>query len=144
MSFRWDEESKNKLREFWASGLSSSLIGKEMGLTKNSIIGAANRMKLTPRPSPIGGAARPITKTLIALKAQEKPVEAFEISAPVVAAKPKKILHMPGSVAVKACRFPNGDPRKSNFRFCGNPTREGKPYCAACCEVAYIRPMRAA
>lgn len=132
MSFRWDEESKNKLREFWAGGLSTHLIGKEMGLTKNAIIGAAHRMKLPPRPSPI------VRKT------KEKPVEAFEISAPVVAAKPKKILHMPGSVVVKVCRFPSGDPRKSNFRFCGNPTREGKPYCAACCEVAYIRPMRAA
>jgi GcrA cell cycle regulator len=80
MPFNWDEESKNKLREFWSGGLSASLIGKEMGLTKNSIIGAANRMKLPPRVKPPAFTARSCVS-----KKQEQPVEAVENPAPVVA-----------------------------------------------------------
>lgn len=139
MPFNWDEESKNKLREFWSSGLSASLIGKEMGLTKNSIIGAANRMELPPRVKPPAFTARSRVS-----KKQEQPVEAVENPTPVVAERLKRILYTPGSVIIKACRFPSGDPRKPGFRFCGKPTVTGKPYCPACCNIAYIKPMRAA
>lgn len=145
MSFNWDEKSKNKLREFWASGLSTSLIGKEMGLTKNSIIGAAHRMKLTPRPSPIASTVRSYARVLSVHKKQERPVEAVKAPAPAVAkVEPKKAPHRPVSVAMRACCFPSGDPSKSNFRFCGKPAVTGKPYCAACCSIAYVKPSRAA
>lgn len=139
MPFNWDEESKNKLREFWASGLSASLIGKEMGVSKNSIIGAANRMKLPPRAGPAAFAALSSSS-----KSQEKPVEAVQTPAPVVAVTLNRILYTPGNATMKTCRFPSGDPKKFNFRFCGKPAVTGKSYCLACCKIAYIKPSRAA
>jgi GcrA cell cycle regulator len=151
MPFNWDEESKNKLRELWAGDLSASLIGKEMGLTKNSIIGAANRMKLPPRVTPPAFTARsgvlkkqeqPVN--ISAVEPQERPVEDVQTPAPVVAAKLKRILYTPGNATMKTCRFPSGDPKKSDFRFCGRPTVTGKSYCLACCNIAYIKPSRAA
>lgn len=151
MPFNWDDKSKNKLRKFWASGLSASKIGEQMGVSKNSIIGAAHRLMLPPRAKPAAFAVRSGVRKkkeqpveIAAPKAQEKPVEVVEITAPVVEVKPKKALYSPGSVSIRTCRFPSGDPRKSDFMFCGKPTAIGKPYCAACCNIAYARPMRAA
>jgi len=144
MSFKWDDQSKAKLRELWDAGLSASKIGQEIGVSKNSIIGASHRMKLKPRASPIAYAARSIPRPVMVSKEQEKPVQAVKIAAPVVEPRPKKVLHTPGNALLRTCRFPNGDPSKSSFRFCGKPTVLGKPYCAACCDIAYIKPSRAA
>lgn len=151
MPFNWDEESKNKLRVLWNSGLSASLIGKEMGLTKNSIIGAVHRMKLPPRATPpIFTVRSGVQKKqeepvdISAVETQEKPVEAVKNAPPVVAVKLNRILCTPVNSIMKTCRWPSGDPKKSDFRFCGKPTVTGKPYCPACCNIAYIRPVRAA
>jgi GcrA cell cycle regulator len=35
------------------------------------------------------------------------------------------------------CRFPFSDPSKSDFGFCGEPVKPGKPYCPRCCAIAY-------
>lgn len=144
MSFKWDEESKAKLRKLWDAGLSASKIGEKMGLTKNAIIGTAHRMKLKPRASPIAYAARSGPRIVVAHKKPEKPAQAVKIAAPVMEPRPKKILHTPGNTLLRTCCFPSGDPGKPGFKFCGKPTVLGKPYCAACCNVAYISPSRAA
>ena len=144
MTFKWDEESKTRLRELWDTGLSTSKIGEQMGLTKNAIIGAAHRLKLRPRASPIAYAARSIPRPVMVHKDQEKPVQAVKIAAPVIQPKPKKVLHTPGNTLRRTCCFPSGDPGKVGFRFCGKTTVLGKPYCATCCEIAYIKPSRAA
>lgn len=38
-----------------------------------------------------------------------------------------------------ACQWPIGDPRKPDFRFCGEAAAAGKPYCAHHCAIAYTR-----
>ena len=37
-------------------------------------------------------------------------------------------------------KWPIGDPKQPDFRFCGHPQHEGKPYCTAHCAVAYAPP----
>jgi hypothetical protein len=51
----WPTQRIDQLRLLWNKGLSAARIAILMGdgLTKNSIIGAARRAKLDPRPSPI-------------------------------------------------------------------------------------------
>lgn len=49
----WKPEDEAKLRADWASGLSGSVIGKRLNMSRNAIIGKARRMKLLPRKSPI-------------------------------------------------------------------------------------------
>ena len=44
---------KPTLRMLWGEGHSTAEIGRRMGLTKNTIIGAAHRLDLPPRESPI-------------------------------------------------------------------------------------------
>jgi GcrA cell cycle regulator len=36
------------------------------------------------------------------------------------------------------CRYPIGDPKTKEFRFCGALRLDGKPYCARCLEIASI------
>ena len=49
----WTEERIALLRKLWADGHSASRIGKELGVSKNAVVGKAHRIKLPPRPSPI-------------------------------------------------------------------------------------------
>lgn len=35
------------------------------------------------------------------------------------------------------CRYPFGDPRKPDFRFCTAPALEGRPYCEDHCARCY-------
>lgn len=49
----WTEESIQRLRAFWAEGLSTAEIGRRLGVSKNAVVGKAHRLDLTARPSPI-------------------------------------------------------------------------------------------
>jgi GcrA cell cycle regulator len=49
----WNAETEQTLRTLWDEGLSAAAIGRRIGVAKNSIIGKARRLKLTPRLSPI-------------------------------------------------------------------------------------------
>lgn len=51
--------------------------------------------------------------------------------------------HLPGwsvadiNILGDGCRFPIGDPRDRDFKFCGNPRDGDRPYCSAHCAVCY-------
>lgn len=42
-----------RVRDLWATGLSTASIGEQLGVTKNAICGLARRLDLPQRPSPI-------------------------------------------------------------------------------------------
>ena len=56
---------------------------------------------------------------------------------PAVPKIDRKIITL-DSLKANMCSWPNGDPGKPNFRFCGKPAEPGKPYCAHHCEIAYV------
>ena len=49
----WTEERIAELARLWQEGLSTSEIGRRLGLTKNAVVGKAHRLALAPRPSPL-------------------------------------------------------------------------------------------
>lgn len=49
----WTDETIARLRELWGQGLSTADIGRQLGITKNAVVGKAHRLGLPPRPSPI-------------------------------------------------------------------------------------------
>ena len=49
----WTDERIQELTRLWQAGHSASEIGKRLGVSKNSIVGKAHRLKLPSRPSPI-------------------------------------------------------------------------------------------
>jgi GcrA cell cycle regulator len=46
----WTDERIGRLKALWAEGQPASVIAAELGLTRNAVIGKANRLKLAKRP----------------------------------------------------------------------------------------------
>jgi GcrA cell cycle regulator len=53
----WNDERDAQLTADWAAGFSTAEIGQRMGISKNSVIGRAHRLRLPSRGSPINLAA---------------------------------------------------------------------------------------
>ena len=49
----WTNEMINHLISMWQKGLTTNEIAKELGVSKNSIVGKVHRLNLESRPSPI-------------------------------------------------------------------------------------------
>lgn len=49
----WTAERIDELTRLWSEGQSASAIGKQLGISKNAVVGKAHRLKLPSRPSPI-------------------------------------------------------------------------------------------
>jgi GcrA cell cycle regulator len=49
----WTPHLDARLRAEWAAGTSASEIGRQLGVSKNAVIGRAHRLYLPSRPSPI-------------------------------------------------------------------------------------------
>jgi GcrA cell cycle regulator len=108
----WTQERIDALAELWSQGLSTAEIGRRLGVTKNSVVGKAHRLALTPRPSPVKLTGRP---------RQRSAAKVVEMSGPT-------------------CSWPNGHPGEKGFHFCGARAVPGKPYCAEHAALAYVRP----
>ncbi len=115
----WTPEKIKQLKKLWAKGKSTVEIGRELGISKNAVVGKVHRLELDARPSPIKKAAAP-------------------------APKPQKIKLSDNKgymtlldLKLNSCRWPIGEPKDADFHFCGKDTVTGKPYCAEHCKVAY-------
>ncbi|WP_299621390.1 GcrA family cell cycle regulator [Pelagibius sp.] len=144
----WTEERVAELMRLWEAGRSASEIGRLLGVSKNSVVGKAHRMKLAARPSPIKRGGRSATPRRPAATPAPKPIlradtqpKIKKIIAPAPAAAPER---RPAPAVRRAsgkgpnCLWPIGDPGDADFHFCGAPAVPGKPYCAEHCARAYI------
>ncbi len=109
MSEEWTPTRISILIALWNEGLTTSVIGVRLGVTKNAVVGKVHRLGLPKRGSPIRQKPRP---------AQIISLEALR----------------PGM-----CSWPEGEPGKEDFRFCGDPVTPEKPYCPHHCERAYVK-----
>jgi GcrA cell cycle regulator len=108
----WTQDRIEALGKLWTEGLSTAEIGRRLGITKNSVVGKAHRLSLTPRPSPVKITGKP------RVKPQPKVIE---FSGPT-------------------CSWPLGHPGEKGFHFCGERAMGTKPYCAEHAALAYVRP----
>lgn len=173
----WTPERIDELKRLWDAGHSASEIGKQLGVSKNAVVGKAHRLKLAARPSPIkrgGGTTRrrpaaaqrqaaaraatagPFSGSGGPAMAESGANEAAAMGAvsngkavsasPFVAPEPERspirarsrARPVRRSLGSQTCAWPIGDPGDPSFRFCGERTVPGKPYCAAHCAMAYI------
>ena len=135
----WTEERVELLKKLWAEGLSASQVAKQLGgVTRNAVIGKAHRLKLSNRLSPIQqNNKKPVAKPVEEKKPARK--VANDIS------KPRDIDIKGISLAElkdKMCRWPIGDPKEPDFRFCGCQAVAGLPYCGEHAKVAYQAATR--
>ena len=116
MTMVWTAERVEMLQSLWREGYSASAIAERLGgISRNAVIGKAHRLFLPSRPSPI--------------KRDERKLAA-----------PQRSRRQVG----QGCMWPIGDPRTSDFHFCGEPAHAGRPYCSTHCAQAYQRREEAA
>ena len=140
----WTEERIDMLRELWAAGLSCSKIAAQLGsTTRNAVIGKAHRLGLESRPSPVkfsDGSGRTMRRRVTKAHKEINTVVAplfDDEPAPTRRATPVMI----GS-STATCQWPHGDVGEPNFRFCGEMSVTGRPYCAKHVKRAYLPPRQ--
>lgn len=143
----WTPERIGELEKLWAEGLSTAEIGRQLGVSKNAVVGKAHRLGLPGRQSPIDAkrraakkaAAKPRTAPVARKPAPTRPQarrpEPQQAAASAPPPRPKRKTKHSGP----ACQWPFGDPRLPGFHFCGEPAVPGKPYCDEHCARAYNR-----
>lgn len=108
----WTPERIAALIALWNDHLTTSEIGRRLGITKNAVIGKVHRLGL-PKRRPSATEEEDFSQ-LIRLDALQ----------------------------ANMCCWPIGNPGDKGFQFCGGTTVTGKPYCAKHCAVAYIKTTR--
>lgn len=130
----WTEEKVNKLKELWGKGQTASQIAEIIGgISRNAVIGKAHRLGLSGRmaaKSSNNGVSIIRKKRLNLAKSQK----VIDIS-PVIdePMNPTSFQDIKDGL----CRWPLGEPEKSDFMFCGRNTKEGFVYCQAHHKQAY-------
>jgi GcrA cell cycle regulator len=139
----WTDQRLADLTYWWATKLSSVEIGLKMGITKNAVIGAARRLKLPSRGSPIirNGGPRPHPQPKRAPKATlQEPVADVPPPPP-----PPPVVHY-FEAPTKPCRWPMWGNERSggiNARFCCAPSMPGRPLLPSHHARAYVVVRRA-
>jgi GcrA cell cycle regulator len=155
----WTEQKIQMLKDMWGHGYSASEIAKRLGgLTRNAVIGKAHRLKLSSRPSPIRreddvpgtigpDAVMPIIRSASKKRAMLRPLPPVALPSTVKPSNKdsfrsiEELKRTEGIAVTKAgerhCRWPIGDPRSPDFRFCGCTAYEGLPYCIDHARMAY-------
>ncbi len=135
----WTDDRVDVLKKLWTEGRTASEIAKELGgVTRNAVIGKVHRLGLSGRPSPIKrrtkkaeakrSAALKTKKTATTVTPIRKKQEIF-----IPADGGAELLELKESM----CKWPIGDPKTSEFRFCGQKKTSGIPYCEHHAAVAY-------
>jgi GcrA cell cycle regulator len=165
----WTDAKIQILRDLWGTGQSASDIAKHLGgMTRNAVIGKANRLKLSQQAAASKTTAPASATTKAAVVAQMQPKAktmlraAPSMAAPdatprtvllkratpaqaVAAPQAKPVLKAqtkPQPVSAlktteRQCRWPFGDPRSADFKFCGCGALETLPYCLDHARIAY-------
>ena len=127
----WPTERIERLKVLRLEGHSASEIADLLGCSKNSVIGKLHRLgMLTKQPTDP-------TRVVRSRPAPVQPITQLPRPAdmPQRRGKPVKLLELQHWM----CRFPLGDPRSPDFRFCGEPTVDDKsPWCSDCLRRVYI------
>lgn len=151
----WTDSGRKAIVNAYLLGTPTKEIGEAFGCSKNVVVGQIHRAREKGelpkfQPTPTLGPRKRKRKTLIevpktdpmALKIKAMITARAKLlatPAPVQPPKPKvrlRVVESPTAVTLEGleshmCRWPLGDPRYSDFRFCGGSRIDDKhPYCA--------------
>lgn len=147
----WTPERIETLRRLFEDGYSSGLIARELGCSRDTVIGKGTRLGLYGGGGLRLKSAHTIATIAKAQRAKEppKPARAKPVRPSTLAPLPevRAMPLMPPMEATGAaraiielrsldCRWPLGNAHDPEFRFCGEPATRG-PYCACHAERAY-------
>jgi hypothetical protein len=126
------EEKRKRIAEMWNLGLPSSVIAEDVGLTRNSVIGAVYRLR---------------QKGEILIKAEDKRTHVFRpkkplairknIPKPPVLGKPVGIMKL----TPQSCRYIVSDEGVEETLYCNKPI-DKESYCAEHYKLCYVPHRR--
>jgi GcrA cell cycle regulator len=164
----WTDERIELVKTLWSQGMSARRIVRELGddISRSAVLGKIHRLGIV-QTSPNSGARRSESKNARPAPRREHDVagelpgnqdglpawvrdaEPYIddplVDADIPVSQRRALLELSGRI----CRWPVGDPSRSDFFFCGAEALPGKPYCVAHCARAYrpeeeaTRPERA-
>lgn len=119
MAFDWNEKNTEILIKMWKDGHSARDIAEKLGgITRNAVIGKANRLNLSKKTTPVKAVSKIPTNT--------QSVEALDIG------KNNKKERLG-----QCCQWPSGHPGTAEFSFCLKPVFEPSVYCLEHLKLAY-------
>lgn len=147
----WTIEREDALRKLHAEGLAFSLIGVQLGISRNAAIGKAARLGLDARPhfnnQPVSRlsaeerSARAERIRIRRLEAERRRNNPAPIKQPETAAPDHVFLNIPLlDLGKYDCRYtPSAE---APFLFCGQPAERGS-YCGHCYRIVYTPHRKA-
>jgi GcrA cell cycle regulator len=156
----WTDARVELLKKLWAEGLSASQVASQIGgITRNAVIGKVTRLGLAARKTTSRvyyRTARPRKQRPLMVKVptgrmQDKGNAAFRalLAAAPGYVEPAEDIVIPlaerktlDQLEDHHCRWPMGDPRKSDFHFCAKEKVPGLPYCGHHARRAYQTPAQ--
>jgi GcrA cell cycle regulator len=145
----WSTDRIEQLRRCFNAGLTCSQIAREIGVTRNAVIGKMNRMGLSRPRDVLSAQMRRAAKLArakpernwrrLSIIAQRKmlrdayPEETQPEEIPIYNGRGCTLLELKQG----QCRWPINEPGAENFCFCGNEAFQGFPYCVGHARLAY-------
>jgi len=144
----WSTDRIEQLKRCFDAGLTCSQIAREIGVTRNAVIGKMNRMGLSRPRDVLSAQMRRASKLArakpernwrrLTIIAQRKMLrDAFPVAEP----EEIPIYNGRGCTLLELkqgqCRWPINEPGAENFCFCGNEAFQGFSYCAGHARLAY-------
>lgn len=135
----WTDERVALLRKLWGEGKTAAEIANALGdVTRNAVIGKAHRLKLSNRVSPIQQNVKKVAPAPKPANSRGAPRK------PVIREQDIKIMGVAMTeLTPRMCRWPVGDPKEADFKFCGCASAPGLPYCSDHGKIAYQTTSRA-
>src|SRR5215831_11443126 len=155
----WNPERVDQLKRCFEAGLTCSEIAREIGVTRNAVIGKLSRLGLSRprdvlakplrRAAALAGPKSPRSRRALRMRAdiltQRKMLNnAFAAAEPPASDEPVVPIDNGRGCTLlelgeRKCRWPISDPGLEDFCFCGNEPVAGLPYCLGHARMAYRR-----
>jgi len=143
----WSSERIDQLKRCFQAGLSSSQIAREMGVTRNAVIGKMNRLGLS-RPKDALAKHQDHKRAAKLARPRRMRLNIFAQRVMLTTAYPDQLLGeaIPihegrGCTLLELghgkCRWPIDGPGADDVFYCGNEPLPGLPYCAGHARIAY-------
>lgn len=144
----WSSERVEQLKRCFEAGLTCSQIARQIGVTRNAVIGKMNRMGLSRPRDVLAAQMRRAAKlahpkpqkswrrlTVIAQRKilREAYPETPSDDIPIHNGRGCTLLEL----AHGQCRWPINEPGAEDFCYCGNAAFTGLPYCVGHARLAY-------
>jgi GcrA cell cycle regulator len=134
----WTMERIALLKDRICAGFSCGQIARELGVSRNAVIGKTNRLGLSKEAGLRKNALlKTVTQRMI-LRALWAKSQSALLGLSGESAKACSLFEL----QQWHCRWPVGDPSSEDFGFCGNIRIAGLPYCADHARIAYRRSAR--